>query len=93
LDEISEYLNEKAGVKLSTTTLGHIQRGGSPTMQDRILASKFGERAIELIMLGAADRVIGIRDNKIIDENISEALEMERKFDKKLYKLAEIMSL
>ena len=93
IEEITEYLNEKAGVKISITTLGHIQRGGSPTMQDRILASKFGERAIELIMLGAADRVIGIRSNKVIDENISEALEMERKFDKKLYKLAETLSL
>ena len=92
-DEICAYLKEKAGVHITTTTLGHIQRGGSPTMQDRILASKFAERAIELIKLGASDRVIGIRDNRIIDENISEALEMPRKFDKKLYKLAMIMSL
>ena len=92
-EEICEYLSKKAGVKISTTVLGHIQRGGSPTMQDRILASRFAERAIELILLGAADRVIGIRDNKIIDENVSEALEMERRFDKKLYKLATILSL
>jgi len=93
LDEICAYLSQKSGVKISTTTLGHIQRGGSPTMQDRILANKFAERAIELILLGAANRVVGIRDNKIIDENISEALEMPRKFDKKLYNLARIMSL
>ncbi|MBO4573379.1 MAG: 6-phosphofructokinase [Clostridia bacterium] len=92
-DEICAYLKEKTGVKITTTTLGHIQRGGSPTMQDRILANKFAERAIELIMLGATNRVIGTRDNRIIDENISEALEMSGKFDKKLYKLAEIMSL
>lgn len=92
-DEICAYLKEKTGVKISTTTLGYIQRGGSPTMQDRVLASKFAERAVELILLGATNRVIGIRNNKIVDENISEALEMERKFDKKLYKLAEIMGL
>lgn len=92
-EKILSYLMEKTGVKITTTTLGHIQRGGSPTMQDRILANKFGERAIELILLGASNRVVGIRNNSIIDENVSEALQMPRKFDKKLYDLAWIMGL
>lgn len=92
-EEVCKYLTEKTGVKITVTTLGHVQRGGAPTMQDRVLAAQFAERAIELIRVNASNRVIGVNDGKIIDMNISEALAMPRKINEKLYELAEILDL
>ncbi len=91
-NEISKEITEKAGVKITTTILGHIQRGGSPTMFDRLLATQLAERAVEIISEGKVkNRVVGIKDNKIIDLDIEEALQMKRVFDEKLYKVAEIL--
>mgnify|MGYP004616620765 CR=1 FL=1 len=89
---IAEKLTER-GIDVKTTTLGHIQRGGSPSMQDRLLAAKFGVRAVELIAAGKTNRVVGIKNNKIIDENIDDALALERVFDMELYNIAQALSL
>lgn len=91
--EISGMIAEKTGLSLRTTVLGHIQRGGTPTMADRILAAKFGVRAVELLKKGKGNRVVGIRDNKIIDLDIVEGLSMKREFDKYLYNIASVLSL
>ena len=92
-DEICAYLKEKSGVHITKTILGHIQRGGSPTMADRMLAARMAQRAIELLKVKTKARVIGTIDNKITDVNIVEALDMPRKPVSKTYKLAEILSL
>lgn len=92
-DEICAAIKEKTGITVKTTTLGHIQRGGSPSMADRILAAKFGVRAIDLILQGKTNRVIGIKDNKIIDCDITEALEQKHVFNEELYKIAHDLSL
>ena len=73
---------------IKTTTLGYIQRGGTPSMQDRLLAAEFGIRAVNLLIEGKGGRVVGIRDNKIVDDDISEALAMPRNFNAELYKYA-----
>ena len=73
--------------------LGHVQRGGSPTAFDRILASRMGVRAVELLLDGKAARVVGIKDNKIIDMDINEALSMERSFDKEIFEMTKILSI
>lgn len=82
---------DKADVRI--TVLGHVQRGGSPSAFDRILASKLGNKAVELLIEGKSKRVVGIKDNKIIDLDIDEALSMEKKFDKDLYEMAKILSI
>ena len=92
-EEICAKIKEKTGISVKTTTLGHIQRGGSPTMADRVLAAKFAVRAVDLILQGQSNRVIGIKDNKIIDRDISEALSEKHSFDKELYDVAHILSL
>lgn len=75
------------------TTLGHIQRGGSPSMADRTLASSFGVRAVELLMEGKSGRVVGIKDNAIIDMDIDEALSCKGEFNKALYERINILSI
>lgn len=91
--DISKLIEEKTGVSIRITTLGHIQRGGMPTMADRVLAAKFGVRAVELLKKGMGNRVVGIRDNKIIDMDIIEGLSMKREFDEYLYNIAAVLSL
>ena len=78
---------------IKTTELGYIQRGGAPSMQDRMLAAQFGVRAVDVLLEGKGSRVVGIKDNKIIDEDISAALGMERVFNKELYNCASILGM
>ncbi len=92
-DEISKKIKEIAGISVKTTTLGHIQRGGSPTMFDRVLAARMAVRAVDLILENKTNRAIGIRENKTIDMNITEALNTPHSFDKRLYDIAHILSL
>lgn len=87
-EELASYIEEVTGIETRATILGHIQRGGSPTASDRVLASKLGHRAVEVLLEGKTARVIGIRNNQVIDVDIDEALAIERKFDEKLYDIA-----
>lgn len=76
---------------IKTTTLGYIQRGGAPTMGDRILAARCAVRAVDLLIDDIGGRVVGIKDNKIIDVDIIEALQKKGKFDDDLYQTAMIL--
>lgn len=86
--EIKTLVSVLSGADVKVTTLGHIQRGGSPTMADRMLAAKFGTRATELLLQGKTNRVIGIKNNEIIDLDIAEALSETKQIDKHLYDMA-----
>lgn len=93
-EELKQQLKDN-GIKgsIKTTTLGYIQRGGAPSMFDRVLAAKCATRAVDLLLNDIGGRVVGIRNNEIIDEDITEALARERKFDKDLYDKAMILGL
>ena len=71
LQQVTEY-------SVRPTCIGHVQRGGSPTMADRMLAAQFGNKAVRLLNEGIGNRVVGIRDNKIIDMDIIEAVSMKK---------------
>ena len=89
--EIAKKIEAETGVESRATILGHVQRGGSPTARDRIMASQMGSRAVDL--QGIGNRVIGIRDNKIVDFDIFEALKMTKTIDMKDYELAHEISI
>lgn len=91
--DLKKVLTEQAGADVRVTVLGHVQRGGSPTAFDRILASRFGYRAVELLLEGKSSRVVGIKDNKIIDMDIQEALAMPKTFNRELYEMAKVLSI
>lgn len=91
-EDLAKKVEEITGIETRATKLGHIQRGGSPTCQDRILASRLAFRAVELLEEGKSSRVVGIRGNKIIDLDIDEALEEPRRFDEKLYEIANALA-
>ena len=75
------------------TILGHVQRGGRPSARDRIVASQMGHHAVELLKEGIGNRVVIYRDNKIVDMDILEALNMAPEFDYKLYEIANEISI
>ena len=91
--EIAKKIEAETGVESRATILGHVQRGGSPTARDRIMASQMGSRAVDLLTQGIGNRVIGIRDNKIVDFDIFEALKMTKTIDMKDYELAHESSI
>ena len=91
-NELAKYIEEVTGIETRSTILGHIQRGGSPTCMDRILASRMAYKAVELLISGKSSRVVGIKNGKIIDMDIDEALSVERSFDQELYDISTTLS-
>lgn len=91
-EELAQQVEDITGIETRATKLGHIQRGGSPTCMDRVWASRMGYRAIELIEEGQSSRVVGVKDGRIFDMDIDEALSVPRQFDEKLYEIANALS-
>ena len=91
--EIAKEIEAKTGIVTRATVLGHVQRGGSPTVRDRVMASEMGYEAVKLLKDGIGNRVIAYRDNKIVNFDIYEALKMEKPFDIESYKMATNISI
>lgn len=91
-NKLAQEIQDFTGISARATILGHIQRGGNPTAFDRILASRMGAYAVELLEAGKSSRVIGIKSNEIIDMDIKEALAMKSTINNDLYRLSEIIS-
>ena len=92
-EKFADILKSKSSYDIRPTCIGHVQRGGSPTMADRMLAAQFGNKAVRLLKDGIGNRAIGIRDNKIIDMDIIEAVSMERRFNSELYETLRMISM
>lgn len=93
LEEAMKELKERTGLSFRSTVLGYIQRGGSPTMADRVLASRLGIRAVELLKENKGGLVVGVKGGAVIEMPISEALAIPSYFDEALYEQAKILSL
>jgi len=91
--ELAEEIQKNTGIETRVTILGHLQRGGSPTAFDRIIASKMGARAVELLLEGKSSKVLGIKCNQVVDLDIDEALSVEKKFNRETYDLTKILSI
>ncbi|MEA1974691.1 MAG: 6-phosphofructokinase [Bacillota bacterium] len=91
--ELAETIEKKTGIKTRVSVIGYLQRGGTPTPYDRVLASRFGAKAVELLIEGRSSEVVGIKGNEIISIDINKALLIPREIDKDLYKLTQILSI
>ena len=89
MDAFAKKVTLNTGFAGRATVLGHVQRGGSPTPQDRVLASRMGEKAVQLLMQGIGGQCVCIKDNAIISVPIDEALDVPRSSRRKLYDLFE----
>ena len=90
--ELAKQIENETGIESRATILGHIQRGGSPTLRDRVVASKMGYAAVELLKNGIGNRVIALKNCEIVNYDIFEALNMPKTFDEETYLLANMIS-
>ena len=88
VEDLAKYIEKRTGIESRATILGHVQRGGSPTLRDRMMATAMGVEAIDIVSQGIGNRVVAYKDGKIVNYDITEALEMERVFDRHLYDVA-----
>ena len=84
---------EFPGFDVRVSILGHLQRGGRPSAKDRILASRTGYGAIEAIMQGQRNIMVGIHNDSIVYIPLSEAIRSDKPFDKKLIKVLDVLSI
>ena len=87
VDELARKISQNTGFAGRATVLGHVQRGGSPSPRDRVLASMMGEKAVDLLMDGVGGHCVGMIDNKVTSMPIEEALSSPRHSRKDLYRL------
>ncbi|MBR2375382.1 MAG: 6-phosphofructokinase [Clostridia bacterium] len=92
-DNFAKKLQSGTEYSVRPTCIGHVQRGGSPSMADRMLAAQFGNKAVRLLNDGIGNRVVGIRNNKIIDMDIIEAVSMKKTFNYELYETLQMISM
>ncbi|MBQ6266733.1 MAG: 6-phosphofructokinase [Clostridia bacterium] len=92
-EALARKIEKECKVETRAVILGHVQRGGSPTARDRVVASEMGYHAVQLLLQGIGNRVIVVRDDKIVDLDIYEALKMERSVNTELYKIAHEISI
>ncbi|MDD6379171.1 MAG: 6-phosphofructokinase [Prevotella sp.] len=84
---------EFPGYDVRVSILGHLQRGGSPSARDRILASRTGVGAIEAIMQGQRNIMVGVRNNEVVYVPFSDAIRSDKPFDRKLIEVLDELSI
>ena len=91
--DITNRIIEETGIDTRLTILGHIQRGGSPTARDRVMASRFGAYAVHTLMEGKSNRVVCLKDGDLCDIDIDTALNMKKDLRADMYNISKIMSI
>ena len=90
---MAKRIEEETGMETRATILGHMQRGGSPTCKDRVVASIMGAKAVDLLMEGKTNRVIGMVHGDYVDFDIDEALKMTKGIPQDQYEIAKELAL
>ncbi|MBF7081894.1 6-phosphofructokinase [Desulfallas sp. Bu1-1] len=91
--DISKQIKEQTGLETKVTILGHLQRGGTPTAFDRILASRMGAKAVELLMSSYVKHMVGMVEGRIVAAPLEAAFEEKKPIDLEVYNLAGILSI
>ena len=93
VEKLAKDIEAATGIESRATILGHVQRGGSPTVRDRVAATQLGYAAVKLLEKGIGNRVVAIRNDQVVDYDIFEALNMKKPFDLKMYEIANVTSI
>ncbi len=92
VDLLAQQIQSVTGIDTRATVLGHVQRGGTPSVRDRVTASKMGYEAVQLLSQGIGNRVVAEKNGEIVDYDIYDALNMEKSFDEYLHQVANAIS-
>lgn len=90
--DLAEQIRRKAGFESKVCVLGHIQRGGAPSMRDRILASRLGFAAVRAIQQGMSDIMVGVQGGMVVPVNLKECCTKKRQVKQELIDLAHLLS-
>jgi len=93
VEELAKKIEKRTKIESRATVLGHVQRGGSPTVRDRVVASQMGYEAVQLLKKDIGSRVVVMKNEEILDYDIVEALKMQKSIDKDLYKIGHEISM
>ena len=91
--ELAKHIQAETGVESRATVLGHTQRGGYPTVKDRVMATRMGNYAVKLLMNNIGNRVVAAQKEDVVDYDIFEALNMTKTIDMNLYNIAHEVSI
>ena len=90
---LARRIEAATGMETRATILGHMQRGGSPTCKDRVYASTMGALAVDLLCEGKSNRVVGYRHGDFVDDDIDEALAMQKSIPEYQYQISKNLSM
>lgn len=93
VEQMAKTIEERTGIETRATILGHVQRGGSPTLRDRVVASQMGNRAVNLLIEGVTNRVVVMQSEQIVDIDIEVALATKKTFDPHLLDINDEISI
>ncbi|QFT89860.1 6-phosphofructokinase [Bacillus sp. THAF10] len=91
--DFAKLIEKETNLDTRVSVLGHIQRGGTPTAFDRVLASRMGGHAVELLMNGKAGRAVGMEKNQLVDYSFDEVFAMPHHIDESMYRLSQELSI
>ena len=91
--DISKELQSRAGIETRETVLGHVQRGGMPTVFDRLMASRMGNIAVKLLSNNRTNIALGLKCNEIVKLDIDSALNIPKRIDQEIFEIADILSI
>ena len=90
--ELTAKIEKETGIETRATVLGHVQRGGTPTVRDRVIATRMGHKAVDLLLEGRSNLVVAMRKDEITAVDIEEALRMTKSVDRSLIEMNEEIS-
>ena len=91
--EVADHIHESTGIDTRVTILGHIQRGGSPTAQDRVMATRMGYAAVRALMEGKTNRVVVFDNNMVTDLDIEEGLSRQKDLNQCLFEAQQTVAI
>ncbi len=91
--QLADYVEENMPeYEVRVSVLGHMQRGGSPSCFDRVLASRLGVSAVELLIDGKSNLMVGLKDNEVVSTDLEKAIKGQNSIDKELLRVSDIMT-